>query len=148
MMDVNNLFSFFLEGDDTEKEIIFTEDLTMTPPYWLGMFKKLIINHLTFNKKAIEMFGKSNKEFDIAEIEEAGGCITYQRAWFYINKIDLENQDHIEGMKKSSDIYLEKTLKQAIQHFQDGGESEDYRKCAHLLKILKKVQGFNLELGC
>jgi|TARA_R110000796_G_scaffold240060_1_gene360958 hypothetical protein len=138
-MDINNLFSFFLEGDEEGEEIIITDDLTITPQYWLGMFKKLILNHLVFNKQAVKMFSKSNKEFDISEIEEAGGHITYHRAWFYISKIDLKNENHLIEIKEYSDEYLEKTLKLAIKYFQNEGESEDYMKCAHLLKILKKI---------
>jgi hypothetical protein len=138
MIDVNNLFSFFLGEDE---EIVITDDLTITPRYWIGMFKKLIMNHVAFNEQAVKMFSTSNKEFDISEIKEAGGFITYNRAWHYIEKIDLKDKEHILKIEEYSDRYLEETLKMAIDYFQN---IEDYMKCAHLLKILKKIQKFNL----
>ena len=48
------------------------------------MYKKLILNHVNFNKKLAEFFQKSNKDLDINDMKEAGEFVTYNRAWLYI----------------------------------------------------------------
>ena len=50
MIDVDNLFNLFpFDGDDDEVYISLTEK----PMYKLGMYKKLVLNFLTFKKKVI-----------------------------------------------------------------------------------------------
>ena len=134
-MDINNLFSFFLEGDEEGEEIIITDDLTITPQYWLGMFKKLILNHINFNKKIVKFFTESNSELDVDDIKEAGESIVYNKAWGYIIKIDCENASHVEAIEQYSDEFLNTTLNLGLSYFQ--GE-EEYEKCAHLFKTLNK----------
>tara|TARA_B110000211_G_C14009405_1_gene522381 strand:+ start:794 stop:1222 length:429 start_codon:yes stop_codon:yes gene_type:complete len=142
MIDVNNLFNLFpgSEGEDTETYANYM-DLTATPRYCLGMHKKLVINHINFKKKAIKFFKQSNMELNIEEVKMAGEFVAYSRAWFYINKIDINNEDHIDDIISYGDVTLETSLELSIKYFQ---ELEEYEKCAHLLKILNKSQEFKL----
>ena len=53
MINLDNIFHLFspnddLEGIDNGKVHI---DFKNTPIYWVGMYKKLILNHINFNKK-------------------------------------------------------------------------------------------------
>ena len=97
------------------------------------MYKKLILNHVNFNKKIIKFFQKSNKELDLGDVKEAGEYVTYNRAWSYIKKIDISKKEHLKGIDTYADEYLDTSLKLGISFYI---ETEEYEKCAHLQKIL------------
>lgn len=135
MINLDNIFHLFspnddLEGIDNGKVHI---DFKNTPIYWVGMYKKLILNHINFNKKIMKFFQKSNKGLDLNDVKEAGEFVTYNKAWSYIKKIDLNNKDHKKGINTYADEYLDTSLKLGINFFI---ETEEYEKCAHLQKIL------------
>tara|TARA_R110000751_G_C13500084_1_gene450224 strand:- start:113 stop:535 length:423 start_codon:yes stop_codon:yes gene_type:complete len=135
MVNLDNIFHLFgsnddLDGNDNTTTLI---DFKTTPIYWVGMYKKLILNHLNFNKKIINFFKKSNEELDLEDIKEAGEFVTYNRAWSYIKKIDINNKEHKKAINTYSDEYLDTSLKLGINFFI---ETEEYEKCAHLQKIL------------
>ena len=134
-LDFDNIFNLFGE-DDVSNNTTNYADLTSTPTYWLGMHKKLILNHINFRKKAIRLLKDSNMELDPTELAAAGEVIAYNRAWFYIKKIDLSNKDHVEAILAHGDDFLETSLELAIKHFQSP-EREEYEKCLHLLEVLK-----------
>ena len=54
-----------------------------------------------------------------------------------LKSVNLNDEDHIEAIKKHQDDYLETSLELGIKHFQ---KIEEYEKCAHILKILKESQ--------
>jgi len=141
MIDINNVFGLFSSSDDdseSRKDTVYL-DFKDTPVYWVGMYKKLILNHINFNKKVIKFFKEANQEFDVIEMKEAGEFVTYNRAWSYIKKIDLKEESHLEGIIHYTDEYLDTALELGIHFFQ---ELEEYEKCAHLKKILDKSKEF------
>ena len=139
-IDVNILFNLFHSNDMDEASVGNYTNVTITPEYWLGMHKKLVLNHLNFKKKAIKFFKQSNMELDIEEVKKAGEFVAYNRAWFYISKINMKDKNHIEGIVSYGDVELETSLELSIKYFQS---LEEYEKCAHLLEILEKSQEFN-----
>lgn len=140
MIGIEDIFNLFPGGDENEDNTTYV-DITSTPIYWLGMHKKLILNHINFKKKVISFFKKNNDELDIADIEKAGEFVAYNRAWSYIKKINMENEDHVADIVSYGDDALNCSLELAIKHFQN---TEEYEKCAHILKVLKKSQEFTL----
>ena len=135
MINLDNIFHLFSSNDDlqgiaNDKAFI---DFKNTPTYWVGMYKKLILNHVNFNKKIIKFFQKSNKELDLGDVKEAGEYVTYNRAWSYIKKIDISKKEHLKGIDTYADEYLDTSLKLGISFYI---ETEEYEKCAHLQKIL------------
>ena len=135
MVNVDNIFGLFgshddLDGTDTAKAFI---DFKNTPIYWVGMYKKLILNHINFNKKILKFFKKSNTELEVIDMKEASEYITYNRAWKYINKINLDNSIHLDAISFYKDEYLQTSLELGISYWI---ESEEYEKCAHLQKII------------
>lgn len=135
MVDIDNIFSLFgeyddLDGNSNSNTLI---DIKSTSLYKVGMFKKVILNHVNFNKKIIKLFTKSNSELDINDLKEAGESIVYNRAWSYIKNIDIKNKDHQTSIIHYSDEYLDTALKMCISYFID---FEEYEKCAHLQKFL------------
>ncbi len=133
MINLDVLFNLFPLGD-TENDSISHMDITEKPIYKLGMYQKLLLNFINFKKKVVTFFKETNAELSVEEMEEAGAFVAYNRAWFYINQINLENLEHINAIKKYSSEELNTSLELGIKYFQ---HSEEYEKCAHILKILK-----------
>lgn len=138
-MDLSKIFKLFNESEEVEND--FSEDTYIdfksTPLYWVGMYKKLVLNNSNFNKKIVQFFKESDEELDVAEMSEAGEFITYQRAWDFIKNINPEDEFHRKIIKKLSDEYLETALKLGILYFE---EREMYENCALLKKILDEIE--------
>ena len=134
-IDVDKLFNLFPDDDPTNDSVYVS--FKDTPLYKLGMYKKLILNHINFNKKVIKFFKESNSELDVDDMKVAGEFVTYSRAWSYIKQIDCEVEPHIDAIHGYADDYLDTTLELGISYFQN---LEEYEKCAQLLKILKISQ--------
>lgn len=133
--NLNHIFHLFgpndnLDGSDNDITLI---DFKNTPVYWVGMYKKLILNHVNFNKKIIKFFQKTDKGLDLNDMKEAGEYVTYNRAWSYMKKIDISNKEHLKGIDAYADEYLDTALSLGINFFI---ETEQYERCAHLQKIL------------
>ena len=138
MINLDNIFHLFGPDDNFDGVDNGTTymDFKNTPTYWVGMYKKLILNHINFNKKIIKFFQKSDKALDLGDVKEAGEFVTYNRAWSYIKKIDMSNKEHVKGIKVYADEYLDTALKLGISFFI---ETEQYERCAHLQKILDSL---------
>jgi hypothetical protein len=100
------------------------------------MYKKLVLNHINFNKKVLKFFKEANHELDIQDMKEAGEFVVYNRAWYYIKNINVEDVEHLLAIYKYSDEYLDTSLALGISYFQ---HQEEYEKCALLKKILDKT---------
>ena len=60
MIDVNDIFNLFPNSGSKKEEVIEDiVDITSSPKYWLGMHKKLVLNHINFKKKALKFFKES-----------------------------------------------------------------------------------------
>ena len=142
MIDVDNLFNLFPDDDvESENNTNTYIDFKDSPIYWLGMYKKLILNHINFNKKVIKFFKDANSELDVEDMKDAGEFVTYNRAWAYVDKINCGDPSHIEAIKHYSDEFLETSLELGIAYFQN---SEEYERCAKLLKIFNKSKLFSI----
>ena len=140
MINLNNIFSLFsaneeLDGVNSEVQI----DFSQTPIYWIGMYKKLVLNHINFNKKVLKFFKESNQELDVEDMKDAGEFVVYHRAWYYIQNVNIDVEEHIIAINKYTDEYLDTALKLGISFFE---QHEEYEKCAHLKKILDKSKEF------
>ena len=141
-MNVDNVFDLF--SSDKKFEDINTKvyiDFTKTPIYWVGMYKKLVLNHINFNKKVVKFFKESNQELDVEDMENAGEFVVYQRAWNYISNINTNVKEHVTAINQYGDEYLDTSLELGIHFF---GEYEEYEKCAHLKKILDKLKELSI----
>ena len=136
LLDLETLFSLF-PPEDTGGVSTIHIDFKSTPLYFCGMWKKLILNHTNFQKKVVKFFKNTNVEFDLEEIREAGRFVAYNRAWFYLNQLDLGKKDHINTIMGYSGGDFHTTLNKGIEHFI---KTEEYEKCAHILKILETSQ--------
>jgi hypothetical protein len=143
-MDANKIFGLF-SGEYSSEEPHQGEEISLDnfeehPIYWVGMFKKLIHNHKVFNIKIQEFVSKVKKEIEQYNVEVAGEYVTYNRAWYYIQNIDITNIKHQDALIYYMDEYLETYLKFSISFWE---ELEEYEKCAHL----KKIHDFCMKLS-
>ena len=141
LMDPNKIFGLF-EGEEPGTLPEQTQaaeallDYKDTPIFWVGMFKKMILN----NKILYHQIQKHIPEAVLDEIpgmDDMAQFVTYSRAWFYISKLDLKEKYHKDSVKVFTDENLLLCLKDAIKYFED---REEYEKCAHMKKIQDKVE--------
>lgn len=137
-MDADKIFGLFNnEEPESLKDKAEAIDVLLNykdhPMFWVGMFKKLIHNHKVFNHKVMDFFTDMDEELDIYDVETAGEFIVYNRAWFWISKIDILDRICQESLVHYTDEYLETYLKFSISYWE---ETEEYEKCAHLKSIL------------
>lgn len=143
-MDINKIFGAF--NSDKEDDGIefptpnFVKEMINEnhPRYYIGMFSKLINNHLSYQKGLIEMFKVADPSLDIKDVESAGENLLYSKAWNYIKKFDIKDKYSQEILIDiSNKPILLKNLKNAlslsISYFE---KSEEYEKCAFLKKLL------------
>ena len=148
-MDINKIFGMF-GADDNKTPIYSKEDLeTMkkleeykeTPMFKIGMFKKLIFNHISYKDKVISLFKNVKPELEIWELEEAGEHITFERGWEFIGQCKLQDDRWKSSLIIAHDIELETAIKLTMNYFQG---IEEYEKCAYLKKIIDFLEK-NLE---
>ena len=145
MIDKDKLFSLFGSSDDDfeEKKSIKALEKIMeaeleSPINKLGMFVKLIINHLVFHQKLKKFLDKeSSGAIDLETTKEAASFAVFNRAWYYIKGLDLKNKNHCKAVMDYKSGPLKQTLGEAISYFE---EVEEYEKCAflHTIQKLKK----------
>ena len=141
-MDINRIFNMFNPEDGftppTEEELEAMDNFEKfkgTPPYKIGMFEKMILNHNNVRKQVVNLFKKSNEKFNLQEIEEAGEFMAYNRAWGWISECDLNDECWGESLLMRNSDYFVTALKLSIHYFEG---YEEYEKCA----FLKKIQNF------
>ena len=120
MIDMSNIFGMFIPGEDLDgkNDEASLEEFRAKPIFHIGMYKKLILNHINFNTKVLKFFKESNNEFDINDIKDNG---------------------YIDALKHYSDDELHTALDMGIEFFQ---KDELYERCALLLKIKQKSKTF------
>ena len=110
-----------------------------SPAFKLGMFKKIIFNHLSFNDSLINLVKRVDEDFDVDDVKNASEYIIYTKAWEFIVDFDLKDTESFSILKKYSSQELQASFKLAINFFQ---EIEEYEKCSHLHQIEKAIQFF------
>ena len=142
-MDINKIFNLF---DDKEPESlkekaevidILLKDYQNHPLFWVGMFKKLIHNHTTFNTQLLKFFNDLDEGLNKVDVDKAGEYIIFTKSWEYIKKIDPNNLQHQEALYHFADDYLKTAVELSINYFQ---EHEEYEKCSHLKKNLDFIK--------
>ena len=133
MIDKDKVFDLFSEemGNDSSLSI---DNLMKDPLSKIGMFVKLIQNHEIFHKKLNQFLSKENPDYDIEHTKSASMFTVYNRAWFYIDQIDLNDKNHIDAILDFKKEPLLSILGKALQYFED---TEQYERCAKLLTLKK-----------
>jgi hypothetical protein len=139
MIDKDKLFELFGSAAEEADEEVDQPFSDLDEPFnKIGMFVKLIINHLIFHQKLSRFLKEeTSNTIDLESTKEASAFAIFNRAWFYIKDIDLKDKNHCQAvMKFKSEPFLN-TLEEAIIYFEG---VENYERCGHLYEIqqLKK----------
>lgn len=140
-MDFDKIFGLFSDNKDDEysytqkelEDLQKMDDFQESPMFKVGMFKKLIFNHLTYKDKIIELFKNVKPNLNIYELEEAGESITFERGWEFISQCKLDEEEWQQSLILYNDEETKTALRLSINFFQG---FEEYEKCAYLKKIL------------
>ena len=107
-MNLDNFFNTLPEeNEQPQKTISYLMD---SPFIWVGTFEKLIINYLSFSTDLISFFKTAIPDLDEEQIKESGKELVCNKAFNYLDKLDLQDELHLEGLKTRSSIKLTKTL--------------------------------------
>lgn len=133
-MDWEKVFSLF-GSDESGSNSYYEdelEDFKNSPLFKIKMFMKLILNGIGFKKQVLTFFKKSNNEFNESEIDKAGDYMMYVRAFYWVEKLNLDEIGDVEFKYVNLDeLYF--CISSSISYFE---ENEEYEKCA----VLKKFQ--------
>ena len=137
-MDIDKIFNLF-DGSSLENQAEAASDTIIiqeTPMFWIGMFKKIILNNYVFYHQI-----KNHLPEDVIKQIDGGddlaNMVTYSRAWFYISKVDLKRRVDVDALFTFMDKDLLHTTKMAIRYFEG---VEEYEKCAHIKQIQDIVE--------
>ena len=136
-MDIDKIFDLFSSADfDTplEKKAKAADDLILiqeTPMFWIGMFKKIILNNQVFYHQLKNHLPEELLK-EIAQGDDLANMVTYSRAWFYISKLDLKRRLDIDALTAFTDNDLLYASEMALRFFEG---KEEYEKCAYLKQI-------------
>ncbi len=143
-MDINKIFGTFGSSssnswgwDHRGYDYVSSRSLPTVdenhPRYFIKMFWKLIINHLSYGKTLVEFFGQSDPSLEVDEIERVGKKMLYSRAYGFIEKIDIKDNYHQKVLKEENSKDLKEAYILAINYYEI---EEEYEKCAFLKKQL------------
>jgi len=130
-LDINDIIS----GYSAET----LRDTPMPIGFHIGMWKKIILNYMTFKNKYVKFFKEMSEDLDEEEMKRAGLNIAMSKAWGQIEGVDIEDDEHIKALYIETDSDLKYSLEYGIKYYEG---DEEYEKCAFLLKILRKCQKF------
>jgi hypothetical protein len=133
MIPKDNIFSLFQNEDTIE----VYENFMDNPYVKIGMFNKIIKNNTIFNIKFKKFLDSVDPNYDKEYIDSSSKFITFNRAFFYIKDINVENQQHIDALRCHDFEGLILNLNSSISFFE---EREEYEKCNHLFKIKKLIE--------
>jgi hypothetical protein len=136
-MDIDKIFNMFEPETKPAPEELVLVDFKNHPYYWVGMFRKIMLNYDAFSKKFISMFREDGSQVNMNDVERAGEHFVYERAWEYISKLDINIPLHLTTLLQYKDPVLIKNLDRTLLHFQD---SEEYEKCGFILELIKKLK--------
>lgn len=137
-MNLNTIFGLFGFDEDNDnsakklkKEV---EGFKESPHFKVGMFYKMIVNGQNFQEQLMKFFSNSNLDKDFnTGLDEVGDYMLYTRAYYWIQEINLSNEDWINAISYYCDKEMVECIKLSIKHFE---EIEEYEKCG----LLKKIQ--------
>lgn len=137
-MDIDKIFNLF-DGSSLENQAEAASDsiiIQETPMFWIGMFKKIILNNQAFYKQIYKSLPEEVVK-EMAGMDDMADMVTYSRAWFYISKLDLKRRVDVDALMAFTDDNLLYTTEMALRYFEG---IEEYEKCAHIKKIQDTVK--------
>jgi hypothetical protein len=141
MLDINNILNIFDSTDNSkDDEVSSLIDFSEHPLFWIGGYNKIVNNYTFFFQYSIKNFKDILKDDeDLVNVEKATKQVLFNKAWEYIQNINVSNIFHVECIKLKSSDSLIQTLDLGIKFFE---EKEEFEKCALLKNIQDIAKGF------
>lgn len=139
-VNIERVFQQFQEDIVDKKEgelIVIGKNMKESPILWLGMFKKIVTNHVTFVKQIREFFENEDSDYNVEDLDKAGEYVIFHRAWFYISNININNKIDSDAIKLTADKELLSATKSVLKFFES---IEDYEKCSFIKQIHDEVK--------
>ena len=136
MIPKDKIFNLFEDKDNTSIAIVH-EDFMDNPYVKIGMFIKIIRNNIVFFQKLKKYYISQGIPYNEEVISNYNDFVVYNRAFFYINQIDIENNTHIDALACYDSHQLIQYMNQILSFFE---EREEYEKCAYLFGIIKTIE--------
>ncbi len=139
-VNIERIFKQFQKDITNKKEgeiLVIGTNIKENPILWLSMFKKIVVNHVNFIGQIKDFFENENVDIEIAEIDKAGEYIIFNRAWYYISNIDINNKEDRDIIKLTADDELLSAIKIVLRFFES---IEDYEKCSFIKRIQDEVK--------
>lgn len=137
-MNKDRIFNLFDDSQSTQEQVIEQKKsfvaFNNSPYHKLGMFTKLIVNHFVFHYKLEKFLQKEEPSYNSESTREASSFVVFNRAYNYLKQVNPEDKESVLAILDFNPKLLEKTLKSALQYFEN---SEEYEKCAHIFKFQK-----------
>ena len=145
-MNLSNFFSLFSNNNkdrnQQEEDSLHQTtlaDIMNTPAYWVGMFKKLIYNYKAHGNKLLMQVEGFDIGADYDDVQSAYEFMLYERSYFYLTCLDINNPEDLKVLKKESDKILLFALNNCILYYED---QEEYEKCSYIKEILDLSKDF------
>lgn len=142
-MDINKIFGAFNSSSKDDgwdyKGVNYYNPRTLPdidenhPRYFVKMFQKLVINYTGYSDKIIDFFGQADPELNIGEVKRAGESMLFNKAYNYIQNIDIQDEYHVRVLFQEVNPKLKEALQKTLFYFEN---EEEYEKCAILKKYL------------
>lgn len=139
-MNIDRVFREFKREIDNKKEgelIVIGKNMKENPILWLGMFKKIILNHVNFVKQIEHFLKDEDIEISKEELNKAGEFVIFNRAWFYISNIDVNKKIDRDAVRLMAEDELLLATKSTIKFFEF---LEDYEKCSFVKRIQDEIE--------
>lgn len=136
-MDKNRIFNLFSDNPQNSSLQEIHVDFMDSATAKIGMFVKLIQNNIIFNQKMKQFFKQMEKDFNEESTRKSSEFTVFNRAWFYIKDVNIEEDEHLAALIHYDVKHLLDSLKRAVKFFE---ELEEFEKCAHIHKIEKLLK--------
>jgi hypothetical protein len=136
-MDVDKIFGLFDNNEpiNTKKQVF--KDISEHPSFWVGMFTRIILNHVNFKSAHLSLFKTAFPDMDINDIKNAGEYLIYTRSYVFLERLDLGRELDLQTIQNNTSPEFLTALKLAISYFE---EHEEYEKCAFIYSIKQMVE--------
>lgn len=133
MINANNIFSLF-NPDDRNAEEESLLDFDNHPHILVGFFTRMILRGDSFNKELSTLI-TANTQADVDTMLELNKLLIYNRAFEYLERVDLNKKEHQEYLSGKIDTGFITASNRALEYYI---ALEHYEKCSHI----KKIQDF------
>ena len=132
MINASNIFSLFNEDTVQPTSNTGFTDFREHPFVLMKLFARMIHRGDIVNKQLIQQQTRQ-KKVDTEELENLNRYLIYEKAFEYLENINLEVPEHAECIVEQSDVEFTAACEKALEYYEG---IEFYERCAAIKDIL------------